>query len=407
MSIKYKVGIIGKGSVGAIALLHMIHNLGSRNLLDKSAISMVYDPSTPITKVGEASTWMLTTLLELVLRGDYVKVLNECGATPRKGASFEWDAKHYRDFKITYPSEGVHFDSAKFGDAVIQKVQQRYPGLLTLIEEKVSSIKNLAINNTHTFDLIFNCAGSPSKEEMKYSHNYVVPSFRSVNSALLYQNPVENPSSFYSHTLFHKNGWMFRIPLQHREGLGYLFNNKITTKAEALRDFQDKVPGLPTDSVLHISWEYYYRKNIVDKGVVYLGNKLYFFEPTQAMPLHFYIHLLNETANYYIDSMLLGTTNPEEAECKMNSIYQENIHQALSLICLSYSGNMEINSAFWDKVTEDARKHLKYSEYYQDQVSEYQNNNERSIAFWTHSPELMEEYIKGFKIPLPEKLIDE
>ena len=57
-------------------------------------------------------------------------------------------------------------------------------------------------------------------------------------------------------TLLASNGWMFGIPVN-RSSWGYLYNNKVTTKEEALRTHIDSLEniGFPDNILITINLE--------------------------------------------------------------------------------------------------------------------------------------------------------
>ena len=390
------IAIIGRGSIGAIALLRTLESLKEYNKLDSVDITIFYDPSIPITHVGEATTWVVFRALQEVLGKRAEEVLRESKATWRKGMKFFWDQN---DFNIDYLSYGIHFDSAVFSKYVIEEVNKAYDNV-NIIEEKVTSVSNKTLNHKYAFDLILDVSGSPSREELKYGKEYITPQFQTVNSVLLYLDSVDKIEDM-SEAHFHENGWMFGIPLVHRKAFGYLYNRNLTTHTEAELAFR-KLKNIPPNAELRsLEWNFYYRRKMVDNDVVYLGNKLYFFEPAQALPIHFYYIQLDNLYQRYFSMWDLDIPT-QQLECELNNNYIEDIYGALNIIAFNYSGTTSVSSNFWDTIGTEARDFLKHSEYAQDWLARSKASG-RAESFWDHDVQLVDNYVRGFNIEM-EKL---
>jgi hypothetical protein len=400
MTVKpYNLSVLGVGSVGVVSLLHLLRHFLRSGSLELPYIMVIHDPSIPTIEVGEATTWCLPSLLHEVLgEVEAYKVLEACKYTNRNGVEFIWEDTPERDFLIEYESPGVHFDSGALHGVVLPAVLSKFPRV-SILEERVVSVNNRVVNGEYTFDLIFDCRGTPSPSKLKYSGDYVLAGFESVNSVLLYQDgdaPPNKEGKVYSTNTFHNNGWMFKIPLQHRSAYGYLYNNNITGKWDAMSDFKRLVPLVDLNEVRQITWQPYYRTHLIREGVAYLGNKLYFLEPAQAIPIHFYLDLLEKT----LDAMLYSIHNPnyKYIECNINDIYTDEMDQVCTLIGFNYTGDMGIHSNFWSTVPKEAKKFMTHSSAYSNALK----GGGQYPTLWCHNEDLMKQYILGFGIKIED-----
>ena len=83
-----------------------------------------------------------------------------------------------------------------------------------------------------TYDYVIDCRGYPDD----YSNYHMITSLP-INRAFV--NLIPEPGDWDYAFLRTKNGWMFGIPLTHRQGWGYLFNDKITTELEAVDEINE------------------------------------------------------------------------------------------------------------------------------------------------------------------------
>lgn len=385
------ISVIGRGTIGVSALLSCMALSKEEHLPIKLTIS--YDPTIPVTRVGETTTWKTLSLLKTLFGEKQTKeILKECGATYRKGTKFNWIKIKNRDFEIPYDGEsvGVHFDSKKFCDTVLDYVQKDYPEV-SFLHKKWQHGR--IVDNS---DLVIDCRGTPTKENVFYSNDYVIPNFKSVNSALIYQDEVENLNNEdYTGSIFHDMGWMFKIPLKHRTAYGFLYNNEINTKKEAREYFEKLKPETKDKELVEFSWNWYYRKRVLENKVMYMGNSLFFFEPAQAIPIHFYSTFLEKAIrryciNYKQDYRL--------TESVINKMYLDLVDSAYCLLVWNYAGDLQIDSKFWNIKKEEANTVLKYSEQYKKQLLKYQKGETTFLELFTHDSDLMREYAEGFRI---------
>ena len=321
--------------------------------------------------------------------------IDKFDGTLRWGTRYYWEEANTNTFFINHGNPGLHVNSEKFSLFVIEKLSQIYN--LKKIHDTVITVDQTAnsviVNGTqsnYTFDYLIDCRGTPTSDELN-SDKYVIPDFISVNSVILYPD-FKNYHEDFTSAYIHNNGWMFGVPLQHRKAFGYLYNNNITTQEEAVKDFE-KIKNIDTSKSRKFSWNPYYKKEAVEGRILYLGNKLYFFEPAQALPLHYYLVLTNNFFSTIISDKYSSVEN------HVNNKHNITINLIQELIAINYVGENNINSEFWHYAKEKSFIKLKNSYNFINWCKKAIATNEIS-EYWKHDDKIMSQYLMGLKIDL-------
>jgi hypothetical protein len=390
-----KICIIGAGTASAIALLK-IFEIVIDNRQPNIEVVCIHDPTIPVTHVGEAAGPVVLYLLYRVLNFCVPDEIKEFDGTLRWGNRYMWNDP----FFVNHGSPGLHVNSEKFSFFVINKLAQQYSNF-KIINDSVKSIEQTdkvvtvsgAISD-YSFDYLIDCRGTPSKEELA-SDKYANPEFSGVNSVILYPDFKDYHEDFTS-VYMHENGWMFGIPLTHRKAFGYLYNNTLTTEEEARSHFEN-LKNIDTSNLRKFSWDQYHRKEAIEGRILYLGNKLYFFEPTGAIPLHYYMLVVNQFFSTIINN------KHEILEHHVNKVHRNAVNAVQDLIALNYVGNNSLDSEFWKNAKEKSFNRLKNSERF---MTWAKDNAGKSVfsEYWKFDTRTMEQYVKGFKIDLTKFL---
>jgi len=379
------IAVIGAGTVGVTSLLTVIYEFTKFNKLDDLSITLYHDPNKPKIAVGESTTWMFRRNLDITFGYELAsKILAEAKATKRRGTRFNWKEGNNQDFKINYDEHyGVHFNSAIISDLILKYIKD-----FSFVKIKEENVKDISKLN---YDLILDCSGTPEDW-----NDYIKPEFNSVNSVLLYPHIKEYNEEFTDST-WTKDGWMFGVPLTNRKAFGYLYNNKITNRTDAIQGFKKIAPFIEEDKLKSLNWQFYYRKKLVEKNVIYLGNKLFFYEPAGALPLHFYNATIGkllekiEENNFVLDDRLSQD---------LNNTYYNDVNKMLDLIAFNYVGVINKDTPFWIDTKHKAIKHLKNSVNFQTWLKDLPKQS--VMGYWEHPATLMRDYIDGLKINLKE-----
>jgi hypothetical protein len=392
-----KICVLGGGTAAAVCVLEL-HRLLKSPVPRDIQIYSVYDPTIPTTLVGESASLLVLQLLQDVLDFDPADDLKDLDGTIRWCTKYFWQDANNKDFKVTYRLPGMHMNSEKFSQYVLNKIQNKYSNhriIHSHVLEITQSDKSVIVkceDQLLEFDYVIDCTGSPSKEDLE-GNKYSRPEFVGVNSVILFPHVKEYNENFTS-SYIHKNGWMFGVPLTFRKAYGYLYNNSITSEQEAITEFS-AIKGIDASTCRKFSWDQYYRKNAIDHRVLYMGNKIYFFEPHQAIPLHYYILLTRK----FFESVLLNYST-SIVNSIVNQHHLANMSAIQDLIALNYQGENKINSEFWNYAKASSFNRLNNSPEFKNWAALVDRFGWRK--YWSHDDTVMKQYCEGFDINLKQ-----
>lgn len=264
-----KIAILGKGTSSIITALYC--------LLKKHQVEIYYDPEVDHINVGESTTPHFAGLIYDVL-GLCIGDLVDAGvASYKNGIKFiDWGKGVNFNHHFGSNTLAFHFENTNFNpllNDIMQQVGVKY--IPKRVDDyKVTSDK-VYIDDVE-YDFLISCVGWETDDK------YVEPIFPTVNSGLLYvDNSVDEDSGHTIHRAT-KDGWQFGLPFPKRNvtKCGYLYNSNYTDKNTA----QDALNGYEIYN--HFSWKPRYLREIIQNQCVACnGNRLFFFEPLQALSL--------------------------------------------------------------------------------------------------------------------------
>jgi tryptophan halogenase len=250
-----KIIIIGGGASGWLTALAL------NKFYKDSNITLIESSKIGILGAGEGSTPNFGHFLSM-LGINHLDFFNETNSTVKNGLHMQnWTGDNsnlYHMFTGKPPNItdkikkfGYHFD-AKLVSEFLKKIALERG--INWIDDEVSKINNLNENITNIelkggdvidLDLIFDCSGfarltskAINNQEWESYSEYLL-----VNKAFGFFLPQKNKYTINDNTktkvIAMNCGWMFNIPLQHRCGCGYVFNDKYCTIEEAKKEVED------------------------------------------------------------------------------------------------------------------------------------------------------------------------
>jgi len=268
-----RIAIIGAGNAGCITALHFQKYLSEQS--NKFEIEIYHSPHYhPIEKVGQGTTLSVPKLIADTLDINWYN--NPIGATFKSGILYEgWGKKNDKIFHpFLWSDMGVHFVPKKLSECVINSKFFR-------VHEKV-------INNPENeidANIIFDCRGRHNRDRSKYD-TLTNP----LNTVLLSKKFEKDPDLIYTRCVATPNGWTFVIPNKDSVSYGYLYNNKITKRDDAIDDFSSRF-GL--DYIIdELVFDNYMAKNFYNGSRTILQGNMYgFLEPLEATSVGLYQRL--------------------------------------------------------------------------------------------------------------------
>ena len=227
-----KIAVIGIGTAGLQTLCHLC------TWLEKDwKITSISDPSIPVMRIGESTHPSFADCLQMATDFNVHDHLDAIGATIKIGTVFKKWRRHNFINPLFAGSLALHIDSWKLQQFVLPALKKRWGDQLEIKTEKVKKIEDL------DYDYIVDCCGFPKD----YKSNYISPPGLMINRALTHNIKKRGNWNYTGHRAT-KNGWMFEIPLMERQAYGYLFNDTLTSKKEAMEDFSKEI-DTPVDQL--------------------------------------------------------------------------------------------------------------------------------------------------------------
>ncbi len=364
---KKKLGVIGAGSAGLLSLVHFCTWLDT----DWEVYS-IYDPKKPILGIGESTNGGFVGLLE---RGTHFSIghpqdMDALDATLKFGSKFvNWREESWIN-PLLDGNSAIHFNNYRLKNFVFERLAKLWPNQFNVLEGEVTNIDNnpyrvvvTVDGKEHKFDYIIDCTGYPSSFD-----GYVISDCSPVNRCQIHSIKEYDFEPFTDHIAM-KHGWMFGVPLRDRKTFGYLYNDKITPKEEALEDMKEQLGVDELDNKEYV-FQCYYTKKLIEGRVCKNGNKALFFEPLVANSIFVYIY----AARCFWDYMMNSMTQDES-----NARFTKAVQEMEDVISYYYQGGSIYESAFWDYAAPYTRNRLKKRKEFQDIMNTYRDCKKRGV----------------------------
>ncbi|RZI99523.1 MAG: tryptophan 7-halogenase [Brevundimonas sp.] len=155
---------------------------------------------------------------------------------------------------------------------------------------------------------------------------------------------VTNPTPPGPYTLAHAQdaGWCWRIPLQQRSGVGYVFCDRFISDDEALATLLAQAGGEPVVDPWIIPFKSGMRERLWEKNVLSLGLAGGFIEPLESTALH----LIYRGMDFFMRFL-------PDVDCDANLITEYNrrmeqdYEEIRDFVILHYATTQRDDNAFW------------------------------------------------------------
>jgi hypothetical protein len=354
-----KIAVIGVGTGGLISLSHFCAWTPNAD----TTIYSIHDPNVSIVGVGESTT---PAIPETLFYGTKFRISQDAhllDATVKHYVKYVNWREHEIPSLINTGLHAMHFNNFKLKDFTFSRLKEIWGEKFQIIHGHVTMTRNVgdkvAVSidgKVQYFDYIIDCRGYPTD----YS-DYYISEYIPVNHCLVHT--IDKPGNWdYTYHQATKNGWMFGIPLTTRQAWGYLYNDGITLRDEAVIDIAEIFNTTPESLDLkEFSFKNFYAKKILNNRIIKNGNHAMFFEPMEALS-GFYYDRVNRFFYDYINGQL--------TENYVNEYFLEFARKIEMFICYIYHGGSTFDTPFW-RITQERTSHkLSNCEYFHDLVND-------------------------------------
>ena len=252
-------------------------------------------------------------------------------------------------FKIEY---GYHFDSQLLGDflsehAIKQNVRHMKAHISDVKKNQSGEITALITNKNERIegDYFVDCTGF-SSYLMQKTLGVKFKSFKDNlfnDSAVVMQTPSGDVNLKETTSTALSNGWCWNIPLQNRQGNGYVFSADFITPENAEIEFRQHINALDSDQECrHLKMRVGQLEQHWINNCIGLGLSQGFIEPLEATALH----LVQISIEHFIYQFESGGFT-----AKNRQIYNQNISERFErvrdYIVAHYKLNTREDSDYW------------------------------------------------------------
>lgn len=315
-----KIAIVGAGNAGCISALNL-HYLKMTEEYDVGEIEIYYDPNVPIERVGQGTQLNVRETIFDVLDLDWVEK-NHIKATTKQGIRYKGWGKKNPDFFHSFRSGAVamHYVPKLFSERVLDS------GLFNVVEKAITNPEE-EIDATYIID----CRGRPSELDDSYQRLT-----NPINSVILARKEGADPSLLWTEHITTPNGWTFVIPNHDSISYGYLYNNTITTKEDAEKDFIERFDVEPDG---YLSFDNYVAKDMWrGEKTILNGNLFSFIEPMEAVA-----SVIHHNVSECLYDVMIGAKSREEVNENIN----KELIQVQDFILWHYKNGSTYDTPFW------------------------------------------------------------
>ena len=369
-----KLTIVGGGNGGIFTALHfaLYTKLYTRTFEDIE-IELIYDPDTPVEKVGQATLTPVPELLQHTIGFNWYH--NNINATMKSGILYEgWGKANdevFHDFAADQMA--MHYCPWEMQKAVLNS------GWFKVKEGRVDPKEVDA-------DYVFDCRGKPKDfsdyEELK----------NPTNACILGRPKWDTTLAPYSRHVATPHGWTFVIPTHvdspsHDYCVGYCYNSRISSKKDAENNFLEM---FDVDITKHLNYRNYVaKKPVIDGRIILNGNRLFFLDPLESSSTHTYL----QWCRILFDVIITKRYVKEPYRGEEGNILDPNkftmqnaikdirtyITQINNFVLWHYQFGSKYDTRFW--------RHAKRISKFKDPLFDEYLNGVKSIEHYTQFPE--------------------
>tara|TARA_B100000035_G_scaffold310745_1_gene319108 strand:+ start:829 stop:2310 length:1482 start_codon:yes stop_codon:yes gene_type:complete len=391
-----KIVVVGGGTAGWLTALYAKHIFPNKD------ITLVESNSIGILGAGEGTTPAFVGFLNGI-GIDVYDLISQTNGSIKQGISFEnWNGdnkKYFHEFYTTnnlnhfsfrpfftsvcyhyyiknlitqkqpldnflYPSRisyknkvdprnvlfALHFDANVLADYLknigLERGIKRVEGVVEDVElNSKGDVKTIITKNKKIkSDFVFDCTGFKRLIIGKiYKTKWVsYEKWLPMNSAIAFpMKPEKTKTIPYTQAICMKNGWIWKIPLQHRYGAGYIYDKNYTDETKALKEAETKLRK-KLEVVNRFSFSAGRFEKIWVNNCIAIGLSSGFTEPLEATSIWLSVTHL-EMLRHYQGGM---NNNDQNLKDNYNKFVAENNDVVKDFIFLHYLSKRK-DSKFW------------------------------------------------------------
>jgi tryptophan halogenase len=282
---------------------------------------------------------------------DYSSMINENNKVPFVYiGDKEMHNPIYNYDQLAYFS--IHFDARKVANFLKEKALdrgiKRIEGrVVDINENKDGNISSLILENSLKVntDFVFDCSGLSKMFIGKHFNSEWkdLSSKLTTNAAIPFFLPKEKSENLppYTESIAMKYGWVWKIPLQHRYGCGYVYNSNLVSYDNAKKEL-DEYLGFSVESPRSFNFNAGYYKTPWVKNCISIGLSSGFLEPLEATSIWtsiYFLHILLSDMSQLFD-------NSQNTLDYYNSRFCRWFEETADFIFLHYMGKRD-DTDFW------------------------------------------------------------
>jgi hypothetical protein len=315
-----KITVVGAGNAGSLTALFF--SWFAKNNKDSCEVELVYDPTVPPERVGQATVLEPPGLLWSTTGFNWHN--NTINATFKSGILYEgWGKKRENYFHEFVPNKmAMHYCPWEMQKSALDS------GLFKVTESNILDL------DTIDSDYIIDCRGKP-KDYSDY-HELKNPT----NAAILAKPNWETKKEFWSRHVSTPDGWTFVIPTNesspsYEYSVGYCYNSDITSEEESEKNF---LGMFDVEIKKHIKYKNYVAKNpVIDDRILLNGNRLFFLEPLESSSTELYLRICRIYFDYIFN----------KNKTAINQIHPL-INEIQNFVLWHYQFGSKYDTPFWD-----------------------------------------------------------
>ncbi len=160
--------------------------------------------------------------------------------------------------------------------------------------------------------------------------------------AVAMQTELQGPILPYTRAIAHASGWQWRIPLQHRQGNGFVYSSSAISDDEATELLRNNVVGKPINEPRIIPFRPGRRRQLWNKNCVAIGLASGFIEPLESTS----IHLISSSIIRFMKMLPLGPVRQTDID-EYNRQGIAELNAIRDFIVLHYKATQRNDSEFW------------------------------------------------------------